>query len=227
MNTNSEFAQTKYGSLKGIYDLLDVFHYGNVCRRSRKALLKYISETPENPLIIGCGTGDFTVEFIRQLNPSCITINDISQKMIDETVARIKKSDWQGNLNILHCDATEISAREQYDFISANYILNIFRPELRVKFVKKAILLLSKNGYYYVADFTRPNNYFVLLWALCNWYIICIAFNLMTATPIVPLGNLREELLSSGLSIINEKFFVGGMYGTFLLRKDRRGTLNS
>jgi hypothetical protein len=43
----------------------------------------------------------------------------------------------------------------------------------------------------------------------------------MTASPIVPLGDLREELLSTGLSIINENFFVGGMYGTFLLRKQR------
>jgi len=41
----------------------------------------------------------------------------------------------------------------------------------------------------------------------------------MTATPVVPLGNIREELLSSGFEIINEKSFVGGMYGTFLLRK--------
>jgi ubiquinone/menaquinone biosynthesis C-methylase UbiE len=221
MNSNNEFAQTKYGKLKGIYDLLDVFHYGNVCLRSRNALLKDISEAAENPLIIGCGTGDFTVEFIRQFNPGCITVNDISQKMIDETVARIKKSNWQGNLNVLHCDATEISARKQYDFISANYILNIFRTELRIKFVKETIRLLSKNGYYYVADFTRPKNSCVLLWALCNWYIICIAFKLMTASPIVPLGDLREELLSTGLSIINEKFFVGGMYGTFLLRKQR------
>ena len=97
MNTNSEFAQTKYGSLKGIYDLLDVFHYGNVSLRSRNALLKYISETPENPLIIGCGTGDFTVEFIRQFHPNYITINDISQKMIDETVSRIKKSSGKEN----------------------------------------------------------------------------------------------------------------------------------
>jgi ubiquinone/menaquinone biosynthesis C-methylase UbiE len=221
MSSNNEFAQTKYGKLKGIYDLLDVFHYGNVCLRSRNALLKDISEAAENPLIIGCGTGDFTVEFIRQFNPGCITVNDISQKMIDETVARIKKSNWQGNLNVLHCDATEISARKQYDFISANYILNIFRTELRIKFVKETIRLLSKNGYYYVADFTRPKNSYVLLWALCNWYIICIAFKLMTASPIVPLGDLREELLSTGLSIINEKFFVGGMYGTFLLRKQR------
>jgi len=219
MNTDSEFAQTKYGSLKGIYDLLDVIHYGNVCLRSRNALLKYIFKTPENPLIIGCGTGDFTVEYIRQLNPSCITINDISQEMIDETVSRIKKSNWRGNLNVLHCDATEISAREQYDFISANYILNIFQPELRIKFVKQTILLLSKNGFYYVSDFTRPNNPFVLLWALISWYFICIAFKLTTATPIVPLGDLREELISSGLSIINEKSFVGGMYGTYLLIK--------
>jgi hypothetical protein len=30
----------------------------------------------------------------------------------------------------------------------------------------------------------------------------------MTASPIVPLGDLREELLSSGLSIISEKFLT-------------------
>ena len=219
MSANHEFAQTKYGNLKGVYDLLDVFHYGNVCLRSRNALLKSIPEVPDNPLIIGCGTGDFTVEFIKRLNPSRITVNDISRKMIDETVARIKKSAWQGKLTILHCDATEISTREQYDFISANYILNMFRPESRIKFVKETILLLSKNGHYYVADFTRPKNPFVLFWALCSWYLICLAFKVLTATPIVPLGDLREELISSGLSIIKEKTFVGSMYGTFLLRK--------
>lgn len=218
MRNKDKFNFSYYGVLAKIYDFLDIFHYGNVCKRSRNALLDRLTYFPENPLIIGCGPGDFAEAFLKKYNPPCLTICDISDKMLAHARTKIKHSKWSGNLYEIHQDAMNLDVLNYYDFISINYLLNIFNPEDRIQFVKKVVGYLKPGGLLYIADFTTPKNGIILYWAKLNWYLLCVFFFLTTGSRIVKMGDLRNELLLANLKIIEERFFVGGMYGTFLLK---------
>jgi ubiquinone/menaquinone biosynthesis C-methylase UbiE len=216
---SGKFANTDYGTVARFYDFLDMLNFGNVSRRSRNYFLNSLPFVPQNPLFGGCGTGDFVKAYIELLSPPKITINDLSENMLNRTLGRIRNIPWHGEIVVLQGDITELGSHGEYDFISLNYVLNLFSPEDRIEFLSKIILLLTDNALIQVADFSRPQSIYMLPFYHLNWAVAVAFFYLFSSTKPNRLGDMDDSLTQAGLTILKKKTFIGGLYASYLLQK--------
>ena len=84
-----KYNTSSYGKIAKIYDFLDSLNYG-VSKPSKEYFLDRLPIRPKNPLIIGCGTGNFAEAYVRTLRPDIISLNDISSSMLTIAVKRVK-----------------------------------------------------------------------------------------------------------------------------------------
>ncbi len=216
---NNNFGETRYGRLAKIYDFLDLLHFGHIGRRSSNFFLGQLPHVPQNPLIVGCGSGDFAVAYIQSENPNRLTINDLAPGMIELTKRRIGRLSWPGKLLVLQGDITQTAATEEYDFIALPYVLNMFSPRARIEFLKKIKSILKPEGVILVSDFARPRHPLFLLLHYLIWGLAVLFFWAAAGNKPNRLGEMPQHFHEAGLSMIQSKRFLGGLYAAVLLKK--------
>jgi ubiquinone/menaquinone biosynthesis C-methylase UbiE len=209
---------TDYGRVSTFYDRLDDFHYGNVCRRSQRHFLTRLPFQPKRPLIAACGTGIFAVDFVRTVNPPELTLNDLAPSMLTMAATRVRDTGWGGVLHTASGNADALEDVEGYDFIALGYTLNLFPPEKRIAFLSRLKRLLTPDGLFLIADFTRPANPLAMPLFYANWALANLFFWAAAGDRPNVLGDLDAHIRESGLAIVARQSFVWGLYSAFLLR---------
>jgi len=218
MNKNI-FSRTKYGDLVRVYDFLEYLNFGNISKKSRDYFLGKFPFKAKNPLIAACGTGDFVVEYIRTEKPDALTINDLSTEMLERTKQRIHDLPWDGKLSVLHGDVTMLKQSEAYDFISITYFISMFSPKPRLELLLKIKQLLRDDGLLLIADYMKPHRFIMFPVYYINWFVVCMFFWIFSHTKPNVLGNMERTFEDADLEIVKRKYFIGGLFGAFLLRK--------
>ncbi|HUH47303.1 MAG TPA: class I SAM-dependent methyltransferase [Arenibacter sp.] len=73
-------------------------------------------------LDLGCGTGYFTTEIAKHLNPSGkVVAVDVQQGMLDILIKKIEKQDYGKRIEIHHCQEQHLGLKQRFDFILAFY----------------------------------------------------------------------------------------------------------
>lgn len=210
-----------YGRTLGTYEILEKLNFGNVTRRSRNCLVESLPFRPANPLIAACGEGDFAVFFAKSCNPPRLAINDISEKLLARCHDRVRAAGYRGELIRIPGDITAYRPPDRHDFISLNYFLNLFPPTRQVELLAAVRTMLADEGVLQVADFTRPKSVFMRPVFHANWWLNVLVFWILAGNRPNRLGDPESHFLAAGWEVFARSSFIGGLFGSFLLVKNR------
>lgn len=213
-----EAREYDYGRTLGTYEILEKLNFRKVTRRSRNSLVGRLPFPPRNPLIAACGEGDFAVYFAKACNPPRLTINDISSKLLSHCHDRVRAAGFAGELILAPGDVTGYRPRDRHDFISLNYFLNLFPPRRQIGILAAIKPILTPEGILQVADFTLPKSPFMRPVFHCNWWLNVLLFWILAGNRPNRLGNPESHFLAAGWEVFEKASFVGGLFGSFLLR---------
>ena len=217
MAGTSSFKKTDYGRVAGIYDRLEALS-GDIIEKTRNAFLGHLGFVPQNPIIIGCGTGTFATAFIRSEKPARLTINDIAPEMLALSRQRVAGTGWKGHLHEVAGDITTVDLPGEYDFISLQFVLNCFSKSLRVQLLQHVKRLLAPGGVLYICDYSKPRPLWMQPVFYANYFAAVLLFwPLARNAPNFP-GNMEEVIIESGLTIDAKRSFGGELYSAWLTR---------
>jgi ubiquinone/menaquinone biosynthesis C-methylase UbiE len=171
-------------------------------------------------LVVACGTGAFAEDLVRALEPAQLTLNDLSVQMLRRSAARVRGLAWRGSLTLLPGDITRQRGNGQCDLVAVNYTLNLFPPPERVRFLRAATSHLADHGVMMVADFVRPVSRAMRALSQLNWGLMVLFFWLAAGNKPNALGDMESDLLTAGLRVVKKRTFVGGLYASFVLRRE-------
>jgi len=210
-----------FGRMVRWYDTLERLHYNSVGRRSSAWFLDKLPYRPRRVLVAACGTGTFVVDLVNSPNcPDHVTVNDLSPEMLACTRMRVEQSGYRGSLAVVAGDIAEADTGESHDLMVIHYLLAMFEPEQRVRFLRAVLRHVSRHGLLMVADFCRPRSWIAYPLFLVNWTINGLGFWALTGVRPNRLGDFEGTLREAGLRVRDSRTFVGGLYGAFLLERD-------
>lgn len=137
------------------YNLLEILAFGKILYGIRLHLLTR-TNSPNNILLIGEGTGHFLKYIVSCYPKSSITILDSSNRMID-IIRRYNQTSIVQNITILKQDYLKYIPRTKYDLIYTNFFLDCFKPTDVLEIVVKIKLMLNETGAWKDVDFTTPH----------------------------------------------------------------------
>ena len=144
-----------YDLVAPIYPLLEKAAFGDGLTEARRASLCPVS-LAEKALLIGEGNGRFLAACVKEKVGGSITVVDSSEKMLSLARSRIRESDLQTNVELIHADFCDWSPSEpHFDVIVTHFFLDLFRPESQRRLIEKITALSTANTIWMNVDY-RP-----------------------------------------------------------------------
>jgi demethylmenaquinone methyltransferase/2-methoxy-6-polyprenyl-1,4-benzoquinol methylase len=147
-------------------------------------------------LYIGCGSGEDAIQAAKK--GAQVTCIDISPKMIKNTEEKMKK---EGVSARLICeDIFNHTEYEEYDFVTANYFLNNFSPEVLPRLIGHISKLVKKDGNLMIADFiAMSRNPIIRFLQKSNFYIAVTFFWILGVAPLHKYQNFTSYFEDAGI----------------------------
>jgi ubiquinone/menaquinone biosynthesis C-methylase UbiE len=214
---HGEFDNTRYGRIAGVYDLL-VRCSGPGIDRSRRYFLGRLPFQPQNPLIVGCGSGKFAVDFVRAENPPRLAINDLASHMLSRTLGAVRETGWRGELVALHGDAAGMEPCGEFDLVVLQYVLTCFPQHRRIAFLHCVKKLVAPGGLLLISDYSRPGAGWMRPAFYLNYWAAVALLWPLAGNPPNPPGDVERAISDSGLLVQQHRSFSGGLYSAWLVR---------
>jgi ubiquinone/menaquinone biosynthesis C-methylase UbiE len=213
-----EFRKANYGPAARFYDKIELLNLGFIAK-ARNAFLGRLPFPPRNPLVVGCGPGAFPAAYVRSEKPETLTVNDIAAEMITQTRNLVHETGWSGRLIEMPGDIASLGLPPRYDFVAAQFFLNCFGQESRIRLLGKLRGLLKPGGILLISDYSRPKP-----WLLPVFYInLCAAsliFWMLVKHPPNWPGDIENAILESGLRVREKRSFLFGLFTSWLIVVD-------
>jgi demethylmenaquinone methyltransferase/2-methoxy-6-polyprenyl-1,4-benzoquinol methylase len=148
--------ESMFDSIAWRYDFLNHFLSFSIDRRWRKRAVKVISASFKNPHIldVATGTGDLALAAIK-IKPAKITGIDISRKMLDIGIDKIKKKGLSDKIEMLQGDSENIPFNDNiFDVAMVAFGVRNFSDPL--KGLSEMRRVLRDRGMVMVLEFSKP-----------------------------------------------------------------------
>lgn len=189
-----------YRFMGHIYDFLSNLYSGLRIPRCKAAMLDKV-QPDDRVLFAGVGHGK---EAIRAAEKGArVTVVDFSETMLDKFEKNIAGRVFKHPVEKICKDILAVSADSaKYDFVFANFFLNVFSRNHMDRVVSHLSDLLRENGCMVVGDFCYPNgNAFERICQNLNWYIGVTPFFLTTQNAFHKIYNYPLYLKKNGLTV--------------------------
>jgi len=159
-NLNSDSAiGSMFDDIAPRYDFLNHLLSFGVDRSWRRKVVKVISETYRNPLILDVATGtcDLAIEAMK-LDPVHITGIDISPRMLDLGREKIRRKKLEQKIDLVQAESEKIPFSDgSFDVAMVAFGVRNFRD--RQKGLSEMNRVLAANGMIIVLEFSRPEHF--------------------------------------------------------------------
>jgi ubiquinone/menaquinone biosynthesis C-methylase UbiE len=216
-HSSHEFQTTRYGRVAAIWDALERLSLQPLSR-VRNAFVDRLPSRLRNPLIAGCGTGQFAVSLIRGQNPPRITLNDLAPEMVARAARRVRDSGWTGTVIASTEDMTDLRPAEPYDFIALQFVLTCFPQQSRARLIERMRSCASPDAIWLIGDYSRPQHAALLPVFHVLFFAAVVLFWLLGANSFERPGDTEKAILAGGLEIIDRYQVAGGLYTAWLAR---------
>jgi demethylmenaquinone methyltransferase/2-methoxy-6-polyprenyl-1,4-benzoquinol methylase len=196
----------RYRIMGHIYELLANLYSGWRIAHCKEAMLGYI-KPDDDVLFAGVGHGREAKKAAEQ--GARVTVVDLSQTMLDKCKNTLEGCNFNHPVQHVHDDIFNVSpVHKQYDYVFANFFLNVFKREKMDQVVQHLSKLAKPGGYVVVGDFAFPHGN-ILARALKHlyWYVAVTLFFLVTRNAFHDVYNYPEYLKKHGLQIAGIKYF--------------------
>lgn len=119
---------------------------------------KVIALHPEKILDVATGTGDVAIEHAKKTKAQ-ITGLDLSQKMLDVGIEKVKKLSLDNRIQMIKGDAENLPFQEgEYDVVTVSFGARNF--ENLAKGISEMRRVLKENGTLFILEFSKPQGFF-------------------------------------------------------------------
>ena len=161
LNKKSEHIQRMFGSIAGIYDLLNTILSFNFDKSWRKFAVRVSDVTPDAQVLDVCtGTADLAIEYSSKLNDQGkVTGSDFCQEMLAIANRKLKKKHVSDKVNILCADTLRLPFHDNYFHVSsvAFGIRNV--SDLKAG-INEMARVTAPGGRVVILEFSQPTNIF-------------------------------------------------------------------
>jgi len=201
-----------YRLMGHIYDLLSNIYSGNRIPVCKKAMLDRL-RPKDRVLFAGVGYGREAIAAAEK--GARVTVVDFSETMLSKFEKGIAGKKFKHPVKKICSDIMAIPAKPEYDFVFANFFLNVFPREQMERVVNHLAALTKPGGHMVVGDFCYPNGKpLTKMVQNINWFIAVMPFFLTTSNAFHPIYNYPLYLKKNGLSVDSVKYYT--LFGTNL-----------
>lgn len=209
-----------YRLMGHVYDILSNLYSGNRIPACKEAMIDQI-QPGTRVLFAGVGHGK---EAIRAAEKGArVTVVDFSETMLGKFEKGMTGKKFKHPVQKVHSDILAFPAKAQYDYVFANFFLNVFPREKVGRVVDHLAAMAKPGGHVVVGDFCYPNGNFMLrIIQNLNWFIAVTPFFLGTNNAFHNIYNYPLYLKKSGLLVETVKYhslFNMNLYWSILARK--------
>ena len=150
------FVGSMFDSIAFRYDFLNHFMSFGIDRLWRKKAIRIISRTHQNPdiLDVATGTGDLAIAAMK-IDPVHVTGIDISEKMLEIGIEKIRKKELSDRIELLRGDSEKIPfPDERFDVVMVAFgVRNFPDPLIGLSEMNR---VLRHGGLIMVLEFSKP-----------------------------------------------------------------------
>ena len=145
-----------FDNIAGGYDFLNRLLSACFDVTWRKKLTNMIlSHSPDRVLDVATGTGDVAITLAQQDDKVIVDGADISQKMLEIAVRKIKKAGLDDRIQVFEGDAEQMDQSDNtYDVVTASFGVRNF--ENLEKGLSEMYRVTKPGGFIYVLEFSKP-----------------------------------------------------------------------
>ncbi len=215
----------RYRIMGHIYDILASLYSGFQIPKCKEAMLGHLKPDDE-AIFVGVGHGEEARKGAEL--GARVTVVDLSETMLDKCRNTLDGCNFKHPVSYIHDDILNLSPdNHQYDYVFANFFLNVFPREQMDRVVRHLAELTKPGGHVIVGDFAFPEgNIFARAFKHLYWYIAVSLFVLITRNAFHDIYNYPEYLKKYGLQVTEIKHFrVLGvkLFWSVLARKNLEG----
>jgi demethylmenaquinone methyltransferase/2-methoxy-6-polyprenyl-1,4-benzoquinol methylase len=189
-----------------IYDLLGDFYSGRQITYCKEAMIERIRQG-EDVLFAGVGHGKEAIKAAEK--GARVTVVDLSETMLSKFNKGLNPDRIQYPVRQIHDNIFNLPTDKKYDYVFANFFLNVFKREPMDLVVKHLTDLTKPGGFVVVGDFAFPNGSFAArVFQRIYWYIGVTPFFLITHNAFHNIYNYPEYLKKHGLEIVAIRYFT-------------------
>ncbi|MCB9202592.1 MAG: bifunctional demethylmenaquinone methyltransferase/2-methoxy-6-polyprenyl-1,4-benzoquinol methylase UbiE [Flavobacteriales bacterium] len=186
-----------------------------------KLIKKVQTKHPNKILDVATGTGDLAIEHAKNTKAEIIGL-DLSQKMLNVGVEKIKKLNLENRITMIKGDAENLPFEDDtFDVVSVSFGVRNF--ENVEKGLREMRRVLKQGGTLYILEFSKVEGFFAPLFTFYFKYILPIIGKVISkdsraytylpdSVNSFPYGEkFRNIILSQGFSTVNYKKLTFGV----------------
>lgn len=156
--SKKEQVEEMFDNIAGKYDFLNRVLSMNIDVLWRKKLVKMLQEDqPKNVLDVATGTGDLAIE-VHKGTGAAVTGLDLSQKMLNVGIEKIKKLNLQNSITMLKGDAENLPFEDnKFDAVTVAFgVRNFENLEKGLDELKRVV---KPSGSVYILEFSKVDGF--------------------------------------------------------------------
>jgi len=200
--------KNNFDSVSLVYEIIKKIVFGSKLYKAECYWFHQINKGSKL-LVLGGGNGNL----INHLPDECtIDYIDLSSKMIGNA----RKKPYMGNIEFINADYLTYENHEKYDWVIANFFLDVFISEHLERVVQKVSVQLKEDGRFLVTDFQSEKSVYG------NFLLKCMHafFNLVATLESKHLKSIVTYIQNNDFQIINEQYFFKGRIFSIIFQKD-------
>ncbi len=160
LKKRAESIKNMFGSIVGVYDLLNALLSLNFDKSWRRFAAKVSDIKPDTKVLDVCtGTGDLAISYSKLLNGKGLVVgSDYCHDMLKYGLPKIKKKHLENKIKLIEADTLQLPFRDNAFEIStvAFGIRNVADLEAGIKEMKRVV---GPHGRVVILEFSQPTNF--------------------------------------------------------------------
>ncbi|HJO56205.1 MAG TPA: ubiquinone/menaquinone biosynthesis methyltransferase, partial [Candidatus Scalindua sp.] len=160
LKKRAENIKSMFGSIVGVYDLLNALLSLNFDKSWRKFAVKVSDIEPDTKVLDVCtGTADLAISHSKSLNGSGLVVgSDYCHEMLKYGLPKIKKRHLENKIKLVEADTLQLPFRDNSFEVStvAFGIRNVSNLDEGIKEMKRVV---GPNGKVVILEFSQPTNF--------------------------------------------------------------------
>lgn len=194
-----------YRVMSHIYNILAAVYSNGSIQQCREAMIEKI-QPGDAVLFAGVGHGAEAMKAIAAGH--AVTVVELSSGMLNQFEANLKKIN-EHTVRIIHDDILNVTEYARYDFVFANFFLNVFPEDKMPYLLDHLVKLVKPGGSVVIGDWSYPQgNVAKQTFQKAYWYIGLLPFYLTTNNAFHPIYNYVERLEKAGMTVTEIKHFT-------------------
>jgi demethylmenaquinone methyltransferase/2-methoxy-6-polyprenyl-1,4-benzoquinol methylase len=206
--------QDRYRFMGHVYDLVGTLYSARLIPRCKVAMIDRV-RPGDRVLFAGAGHGKDAIQAADA--GARVTVVDLSATRLRQFEKNTRNRSPACPIRRLHSDIMAVDEYDTFDFVFANFFLNVFKEDRMAAVLEHLNRLVKTGGHLVVGDFALPHGCPITRWLQkLHWYVAVMPFYLMTGNALHPVYDYPAHLMKGhSLTIVRPAIICSTMDDPF------------